>query len=533
MNRSIYSPESISQLCSQLGASYPEGVCSSDELRRKGKIPKDLGFRTDVCISLNGSYVLVHALTSEEVPKWIIDAQLSLRRKTKARAGILILAISTAENGGVSVAGKIAENCKAHALGLACESLDGALLVFRPYHRFEEPCKTKTERGHIPSRLRFEFARRDGFSTYLTKCFKRFFADYTASNRSAAPTYENECDRLIKLAREISHGDRRLFYPLARLQVLAEWEAARANTRARDHFFHTFNNLFNGYLVLHDLFYKNRDGSESPDCYIKDEKAVSETRTWETLWFLTCLLHDPGYVGEKFWSTVSFSLGIESSSPNVPIPESVATLMQEAWKNDFAEPRNDLLELFKRISGSWAPARTRLDIASKFDDAIAEAYFDGKSSSHSLLSGLTLIKRCLTDQTPKHDLHNPGMALAASEIAGLCMMFHDQGCREKLKLRGLRPISFEHLPYAGMLMFVDVLQDDRRDITKNVFPKHGVLQAIGVDAANKIVSADVCLREVPLRYWPKNIAEYASVMHWLNSVSKVKFLINYRERVGI
>ena len=54
-------------------------------------------------------------------------------------------------------------------------------------------------------------------------------------------------------AGEISEGDRRLFFPVHRLQALQAFERSRANTRSRDHFFHTFNDLFLGLLVLGDL----------------------------------------------------------------------------------------------------------------------------------------------------------------------------------------------------------------------------------------------------------------------------------------
>jgi hypothetical protein len=471
----------------------------------------------------------VHEIASASLPDWIKKAQTKLRQLPK-RVGILLFAIDSPESSGVAAASNLVTDSITSGFGLGCQSNDGPLLIFPPGYSPPKPCRSKSENGHIPSWLRNRLSG-GGFSDYLTKCFARFQTAYARLTR-VPPAYEKECDILIKLAKDIARGDVRLFYPLARLQVLAEWEAARANTRARDHFFHTFNNLLTGFILLRDLF-TDRGDNECPDCFIAQPANIGELKGWEALWFLTCLFHDPGYVGERFWSTVSFSVGVESASPSDPIPESVATLIRRAWKDDYAEARKDLLELFKRICGSWAPASAKTDVAERFDAALEVAFFDGKVSSHSLLSGLTLIKRCLTDTTPKHARYNHFAALAACEIAGLSMMFHDQNCRQKLRECGLDPIPFESLPYAGMLMYVDALQEDRRDISRNRFLKHGVLQSVRVDPQSSAITADLCLRDVPTRYWPYKISEYQSVTTWLNARSNTRFLIDYTTRIGM
>ena len=76
----------------------------------------------------------------------------------------------------------------------------------------------------------------------------------------------------------------------------------------------------------------------------------------------------------------------------------------------------------------------------------------------------------------KHRHYDEEKAYKACEIAALSMMFHDQHCRRIFDESEIRPLAFEDLTYAAALMFVDAIQDDRRDVTKNKFPKHGVLE---------------------------------------------------------
>jgi len=91
----------------------------------------------------------------------------------------------------------------------------------------------------------------------------------------------------------------------------------------------------------------------------------------------------------------------------------------------------------------------------------------------------------------------------------------------------VNPIPFQYLPYAATLTFVDAIQDDRRDVSRSRFRQHGVLDSLQVDQANGLVNARVMLSNVPIRFWPNKIAEYHSVMNWINPGSVIKFVIEY------
>ena len=97
-----------------------------------------------------------------------------------------------------------------------------------------------------------------------------------------------------------------------------------------------------------------------------------------------------------------------------------------------------------------------------------------------------------------------------------------------LEAHQVAPIPFEQLPYASLLIFVDALQDDRRDISKGTWPLHGVLNALEVRQNGALIRARVCLREMPLRYWPGKLVEYDSALRWLNSSTNTTFEIESR-----
>ncbi len=82
-------------------------------------------------------------------------------------------------------------------------------------------------------------------------------------------------------------------------------------------------------------------------------------------------------------------------------------------------------------------------------------------------------------------------------------------------------------------MYVDCLQDDRRDISKSRFNKHGVLASVAIIPKDRRVKAQVCLPEVPVKGWPGRIAEYESVMGWINANSDTRFTIDYRSRAKL
>lgn len=514
-------------------------VIAFDDLVKQKLVPEDLPFQPAICLKKDGAAVLVHVLAAGQVPEYVKKAVTHLK-SAGSTAYILIVAqqVMTERTDAASsfqipapyVAAAIAEDARKLGCALAFEWDKRIHLVFDKEYSVPicEACDEET--GHVPKWILASLANHASFSPYLRATFKAFEGEYRRATRRHGINNERETDLLFKFAKRVARGDKRLFYPLGQLEVLRQYELSKANKKTRDHFFHTFNNLFLGFYILAGLVNGRRFIADI-DRSVADDKKKAKVYPWEVLWFLTCMFHDPAYIAEKFWGTFRFSYGIvDEVGDDEDIPEQVKDKIKNMWETAFAAPRKDLHDLHERTAKKWVPASLRKkSLKNTFDLAVEQAYFDGRTSSHSLVSGLRLVNGYYSQlDVPRPKSYRKDVALAGCVIAGLCMMFHDQRCRSILEAAGIQPIAFEHLPYASLLMYVDSLQDDRRDISRSRFKEKGVLRSISVSGDQKEVKAVVCLPEVDIKGWPGRIAEYESVTRWINQSSDVRFIIEYR-----
>jgi len=145
------------------------------------------------------------------------------------------------------------------------------------------------------------------------------------------------------------------------------------------------------------------------------------------------------------------------------------------------------------------------------------------------VSGLRVITECNgADQVPQQNGYNALAAKKAGVIAALSMMFHDPHTRDVLDEHNIQPISFELLPYAATLTFVDALQEDRRNIKSWQFPRACVFNNLHINMNPTTVHAIVDLHQIPIKYWPSKILEFESCLSWVNGASTTKFSIDYR-----
>jgi len=509
------------------------------------KLPEDLRWEPSLCIARGDETILVHILASRDFPAYLESAIEKLRKGGFNDVCVLILArdvmLEATEDApriplpAPYAASAVAEKAMSLGCALAFEAEKSVHLVFDGSYTAPQKCAvTEKETGHIPKWLYKSLVESADFSPKPPKILKRFEADYDRATRKRSITNDREATILFDFARSFAKVDKRFFLPVEQLEILRQFEMS-GPTRARDHFFHTFNNLFLGFHVLGRLFSGKKEIAEV-DRFIQDDSGEARLNPWEVLWFLTCMFHDPAYMAENFWASFRFNFGIGAGVGNdAEIPEQVKEQIRDLWDSQFAGPRRDLHDLYNRTVRKWVPPTIMKKGADLFDEALKKAYFDGRVASHSLNSGLRLISSCRTQKVPRARKFSPETALTACVIAALCMMFHDPRCRGALKHSGIPPIAFESLPYACVLMFVDCLQDDRRDISVSRFNEHGVLVSVDISPEGRTVKAQVCLPEVPdgVKGWPGRIAEYESVMEWINAKSRAEFTIDYRSRAKL
>jgi hypothetical protein len=386
-------------------------ITSLQALISKRRIPARLSWRPDICIRLANTSVLVHLLVSSEFPSYLETALAQLKNSRFKNTYVLLLARDIATEGGDEtpsgriaaplVALNVAEKAMSLGCALAFESEGRVYLVFDKGYQPPARVTCEEETGHIPTWLYSALARAPAFSDYVSKAFKSFANKYGHATNRTSITNNREADLLLTLAKRLADGDRRLYFPIENLVLLKQYESGKSNIRTRDHFFHTFNNLLLGFYILGTLYRKQKYISEI-DRYIEDSKGVAKSFPWESLWFLVCAFHDPAYIAEKFWGTFRFSYGVQQEDPSEDeeLPDQVKEKIRDMWDSKFLAPRQDLHDLYHRVQRLWTPPSLRRPNTECFDKVIHKAYFDGRNTSHSLVSGFRLISLCRSNDVP-------------------------------------------------------------------------------------------------------------------------------------
>ncbi len=498
----------------------------------RSRLPRRFRFGPQLTIAAGDRMHLIHELASAEIPKHVAVAAKLLEATPDITISILVRDLP-GQDDPARLASPVLTTCAKLKIGLLLELTSGIAVALPPGFALPRPRRPRSmEFGHIPSWLLDRLEQTGSFSEHLSTQLARFTERYREATAQSAPSNTDESRLLHRLARGIADGDERLFFPAHLLHTLEGYEQGGADGGARDHFFHTFINLFTGLVILGELF-GNRRPAERPDRFIRDTHGSAKMKPWETLWSLTCLFHDPGYMGQNIWCMLHSAFGLPFNAREAPeIPDAIKEMIARGW-DEYRVARSDLLGLFRTSCGYWTPGSCGPDVADRFDDALRSAYFDEFGPNHSIISALGLIQRCRNYSAVTGGTYDRDVALRACEIAGLCMLFHDQRCRVTLGSSGLLPVAFEELPYATMLMFVDAIQDDRRDIAAGAFPRRGLLDALTVNAQERSVTAIVDLRRTSPVRWPYLISEFENVTSWINRESDTKFIIDYTSRAKL
>jgi hypothetical protein len=510
---------------------------------RRLRVPKQSWLGADLCVETDDAVFLVYALQTLDIPDRVMQAANLAKRS--ARINLIIVATDKGRNSpqgdeddvevpspgirATHIGESITANCIEHGFGLFAEGSGRLHLIFPPKFLPPQPAAiVENESGHIPSWLRARLLGCGGFSPGLVKCLTHFNDQYENAIEKDEMRYVREARLLRNLAEEISDLVPRFYFPLDLLEELRTWERAGV-VRKRDHFFHTFNNFFAGLLVLGPLCLRRAD-TLVPETYIRDTSPEAQLRPWEVLWLLVSLLHDPGYMSEEITTMFNYGLGIRDGVLTArTISSTDKENIKNLWDTQFAGARKDLIHLFDLVSGRWNLTGSSDDLTPRFETAMGEAYFDGTKCGHSLLSGLRIITECNDAKAvSQHNAYNENAAKKACHIAALSMMFHDPHTREVFSEHKIPPISFELLPYATTLVFVDAIQEDRRNIKDWQFPKACVFSDLQVDANKSEVRAIVDLQQIPIRYWTGKILEFENCLEWVNGASTTRFIIDYR-----
>jgi hypothetical protein len=266
------------------------------------------------------------------------------------------------------------------------------------------------------------------------------------------------------------------------IELLRFFERSDFEGRGRDHYFHSFNNFLLGSVIIDGCYDTFRS---FVDCYCPRARTLSI----EYVWLLTVLFHDVGYPIQRRAQTSQMLYGVPAITEEMAIAE-----RKQAWETPpYRTSRAQLVSLYQHltqpaVASDWSPDPFPVPEAHPLDIAFADSFLHGE---HGVASSMRMLADFFRS-VPSSVSHRQFLAQHIF-LAGLSIPFHDYSVRSSLRKAGIERISSARFPFAALLMFVDTIQEDRREEIQ----QPDVLT--GVTASGNAVAA-----EMNLRLWPSD-----------------------------
>jgi hypothetical protein len=344
----------------------------------------------------------------------------------------------------------------------------------------------------LPTRIPPDLADKVANLAGLHQDFREVLRQFSNQHRGLRSRPRDETDReeqelLKRTLSQLIAIDRRFVGghdPLDVLRVIEQWSLS-VRTRLRDHYYHSFHNFLLGCVVLDRLrdpiggFF--REAFPSTELYI------------EYVWLLAALYHDVGYLvqrGPELTATrygIDISADIGSGERREALTDYEVRERNEYWQSGrYRSHRRQLVSLYEhltqeRIEGDWtAEGLLVYEVPAHPLDRALERNFmsaDGHGAASCLRMLMEIEGRLTGVDMP---LETRQFLTRHVYVAALAIPFHDWRFREALRREGELSISTRRFPIAALLMFIDSIQDDRRDPASLRFEERDALQDLEV-----------------------------------------------------
>ena len=316
----------------------------------------------------------------------------------------------------------------------------------------------------VPIGLLKELVQEPGLPSPLRRRLSRLHAAYVPLARAKVSNDEKEQVVLSRYAaavlRSMGFESANIDAPamIRRLET-AGWGGSR------DHFFHSFQNYFFGLFAigkLHKYFQDCREVARLN--FAVDPLGV---------WFFTALWHDVGYGIERFDAVADDILGSESAE-DIGEHARVQFLKTDIVGESLRMVSTLMARLLDsgRVRSYWSIPTAkwrRLPIEGQIEHALVDNVMGG---SHGAAGALRLYADYMSKvnrmTAAKQSTLRPTVLHSCCSIP-----FHDYHFRECMRqCCGGCTVPIDTMPFAGLLAFIDSIQDDRRDLA-------GVRQEVG------------------------------------------------------
>lgn len=279
---------------------------------------------------------------------------------------------------------------------------------------------------------------------------------------SEKPEEGNENDMIKAFMEKVLTCDERFKLDAKPINFMAEIDKTEASIKQnpiRDHYFHAFNTMMLGFMTI-DKFY---------DVFDALAKKYGNDIVLEFIWLLISLYHDIGYPVLRQQFLFRETYGLEGEGSLQVIDECLQQNRQNLWNSpDYNLVVTVLDNLFSHKinseSGKWVfDGFSHLARSTKFKDSMKSSFIE--EGAHGAAGALRLA--LLTNSLIRDVERNKDREFLYRHImlASISILFHDSKVRDCFRKNSIQKIRAEDFSFSLLLTYVDILQNDRRDLT--------------------------------------------------------------------
>lgn len=336
-----------------------------------------------------------------------------------------------------------------------------------------------TAKKHDPQRIMKQplryLANSRNLAGPIADALRTFAAGYPKSTQSKAQEYD--CAKALMGA--VLSCDRRFKLETKAIRFMSRIERTLVenNVNLRDHYFHACNTMLIGFVIIDKLY---------PQFQSLCRKQGSNI-VLEFLWVITSLYHDIGHPASLQPQLIMATY--DAADEKGLAETSAKQTRQYYWDQRFTKASEVLENLFSHLRSdsddAWVYDGFEYECTERgFIDGLRNAFVeDGSHGAQGALILLSRIDRLIKKVKKAQDRQ---FLYRHIVIAALSMLFHDAKVREVLRAKGITNIRVADVPLGVLLAYVDIIQDDRRDIT-GIIARPDLFKGINVQE-NRIVA---------------------------------------------
>jgi len=339
------------------------------------------------------------------------------------------------------------ESCCEKGFGIVLDKA-GELLLIRDAIKSIIPVNTPPHAGHYPLWLITEIKKINLGNSKFRTVVRDFSKEYVKLKNIKGLDWEREEILVKNTIAEILRSDTRYSSGIDSFEILSRFESFWHDIR--DHYFHSFHIFLLGLLILD--YYK--------DEFIKYYKNIFpkyQAFSLEFLWLLTSIFHDVGYPIAKLDDLKEDIYGVST----IPYEKETTGVWDDPV---YKENLKQLISLFrfslsnKKHRIDWYP-----EIFGIKDDPLNRIFRESFYDCHGVAGCFRFLVDIFAEARQEENTEKRIFLVNHIYPAALSITLHDRKFKKRLSEIGISKIKLSRFPFATLLVYLDSLQEDRRD----------------------------------------------------------------------